>query len=670
MCSTPVLAKTITLQTPDTLSFIFSQPGSNPLSHLLRPSSVMDEDPLPNRYLKAPIHTNGVLQIPFHLLRATDLPSRWQLTLSTKRPHSITLYHDDIQQGWQRQAYRDTPTHKDGAAFGVHFSATLDLSAPLTLYELQIRSRWTTPIHIELTPLQESRNRESKVMLHHGIFAGISLSIIMLILLLGSFMREPSHRLHALFLLTLLLSYGGYSPLFSPFGTWLSSTIQVENMVAVSSVLTIMASLWLWDHLLNLTQFAPQLHRLMRAVAFAMALLLPLILYLLQQSHAVWIDLLQGISMILYGFALGYALVHRGLPHHARYVLLSATPLFVALIQQHAIGWGLWPLNKPVLLTLAEGILLHLVLSLAHIMFQLMRINKEKINAEQQRIMVARNAKALVENAVNQRTRDLEQTIQHLHQANFQALQAMHTERQLQKEQIGFFSMLSQEFHTPLKRIQQAVEQIHQRASMDAKSHDRLFRIQENTARLGRLIDRFLSDNPLKYGVLTLQQQPVKLGQLIHNTLARMDFELYEKRLKQHIPNQELELLVDREMMEVALRNILLNALRYAPKSTQVTLSVLANLAEDHVTIQVQDQGPGIKPEEIAQLGEMFYRTRTTQHISGTGLGLFIVRRVVEAHGGSLSFHSEPGQGTQVRFQLPIQGSLNPKSWHVANNRQ
>ncbi|MEG3641409.1 sensor histidine kinase [Magnetococcus sp. PR-3] len=664
------MAMPITIQDSTPHITINTQPSNGPEDTAFLLDLKNRLPPLPNRYLNQPIYTNGVLQIPIQIIHQGDIQPRWLLTIFAKRPKQLSLFRFDHKKGWQPVKSIKRITPKDGATFTHIFEAPLDFSdhkktnpPTLRIYELQVHSRWTTPIHAELTPLLSTRSHENEHALFYGLFLGLSFTLILLILLVGGIMRAPTFRLHALFLLTLFLSYSGSHHLHNPLNQSLPPQA-LESIIQIGSLLNFLTALWLWDHLLGLKHIASKWHLAYRSLVYLSALLLPAWLMVLQTTHTLWVDLLQILSIVLFFGTLFLAWRIKTIAPFDRLILLSSLPLYVGMSIHHTLIWGGIVFSHDIALSFALGWIIHLSLIFLIMALQLKQINDEKLTAQHQTLLLAKRSEAQMENVIRQRTQDLANTIEDLKQAKDQALQAMLQERSLQREQNQFITMLSKEFHAPLKRVQQKAEQIHHSTRMDTKSHERLFRIQENTARLGRLIDRFISSNPMKQGVLTLDQSPVQLGQLIHNTLARMDVDLYENRLVEHLPDQEMELLVDREMMEVALRNVLLNALRYSPKSKKVTLSVLFNQAQNHVMIEVQDQGKGMHPHELKQLGEMFYRTNTTQHLSGSGLGLFIVRRIVEAHGGSLIITSQPNLGTQVRFQLPIHAESLPKIWN------
>src|SRR5207244_5023253 len=128
---------------------------------------------------------------------------------------------------------------------------------------------------------------------------------------------------------------------------------------------------------------------------------------------------------------------------------------------------------------------------------------------------------------------------------------------------------------------------------------------------------------------------------------------------------KHIELLAEVEQIEMpqadALRrgqvldNVLSNAVKFTP--AEGTVSVRAFAEDTHAVVEVADTGMGIAPEDQARLFDRFFRTAAASNmaIPGTGLGLAIVKAIVDGHDGSISLASEPGRGTTVRLELPVQ---------------
>src|SRR5581483_5810896 len=105
-----------------------------------------------------------------------------------------------------------------------------------------------------------------------------------------------------------------------------------------------------------------------------------------------------------------------------------------------------------------------------------------------------------------------------------------------------------------------------------------------------------------------------------------------------------------------AVENLLSNALKFTPHGGRVDVRVVAE--PDAVVIRVADTGVGVPPEDVEHLFDRFFRASGTDGVPGAGLGLSIVKAIVDAHGGSVGVASEPGEGTTFELRLPRIGTL------------
>lgn len=176
--------------------------------------------------------------------------------------------------------------------------------------------------------------------------------------------------------------------------------------------------------------------------------------------------------------------------------------------------------------------------------------------------------------------------------------------------------------------------------------------LYQGLQRFQRLINDLLSVGRIEQGLFTVVRQPVNLAELAATAAAALQMPQFAVELE--LPD-ELIAEVDADRIEQALENLLTNAQRHAPDSP-VVLALRREQRDGSVwaMLSVQDQGPGIAPEIIPGLMQRFARGQRSR---GLGLGLYLARKIAEAHGGALTVESTLGKGTTFQLAIPIAGS-------------
>lgn len=231
----------------------------------------------------------------------------------------------------------------------------------------------------------------------------------------------------------------------------------------------------------------------------------------------------------------------------------------------------------------------------------------------------------------------------------------LEAQRELARMQDEFISTISHELRTPLGFIKGYVTTLmREDAQWDAGARAEFLRIiDEEADRLRELIDNLLDSSRLETGTLGMTREPTRVGPLIRDTTYRTQSAFPDMPLGLDIPDDLPVLYVDSTRISQVLDNLLSNAQKYAP-GAPVALRV--GLEPDRLRIEVHDQGPGIPAEHLPHLFERFYRVPDSQRsVRGTGLGLYICRKIIEAHGGEIGVESKAGSGTRFFFTLPIE---------------
>ena len=227
---------------------------------------------------------------------------------------------------------------------------------------------------------------------------------------------------------------------------------------------------------------------------------------------------------------------------------------------------------------------------------------------------------------------------------------------ELRRRQQNFLAAVSHEFKSPLASIQLAAETLVLR-SRDDDSKRLGSRILEDGERLLRMIDNLLDTTRLEEGRQRLTPQVTRLRAAASSSIAAIAGRAQASGVgvAQAVP-EDLALNVDPVVIETGLRNLLDNALKSCIASKGRSIRIEAARDEHAVTLAVSDDGLGFPPEEAAMIFEKFHRLgdELRRATPGTGLGLYIVKRLVELSGGTVHATSEgPGRGATVSMRWP-----------------
>lgn len=217
-----------------------------------------------------------------------------------------------------------------------------------------------------------------------------------------------------------------------------------------------------------------------------------------------------------------------------------------------------------------------------------------------------------------------------------------------------FLSLVSHELRTPLHHIKGFASTLLQEdVAWDPETQrDFLESINLEADRLADLVEKILHLSRLRAGMMPMDKTWWSVGDIVEAALEHYR-RVYKREVMLKVDEDLPPLFVDGREVALVLRNLLENAAKYSPPDGDITLGVRREKREIH--FWVEDQGPGIPPEEQEHIFEHFYRGRHHRRYSpGTGLGLAICRRIVEAHGGRIWVESSPGEGACFHFTLPI----------------
>ncbi len=223
----------------------------------------------------------------------------------------------------------------------------------------------------------------------------------------------------------------------------------------------------------------------------------------------------------------------------------------------------------------------------------------------------------------------------------------------LQEQREGFISVISHDLRNPLTVILGHGQALMRRGKAASPERDlqAVEGIVVSARRMNTMIQDLVDSVRLESGQLQIQKQPVALGPFVANLLARNGPAIEVGRIRTDIPAGIPPVHVDQDRLDRIMLNLLTNALKYSPPEADVW--VKASLADGDAVVSVIDQGVGIVGEDLPFIFDRFYQPREGRRPGGLGLGLYICKMLVEAHGGNIWVESELGRGSKFHFTLP-----------------
>jgi signal transduction histidine kinase len=235
---------------------------------------------------------------------------------------------------------------------------------------------------------------------------------------------------------------------------------------------------------------------------------------------------------------------------------------------------------------------------------------------------------------------------------------ALRAEARVRQEQDNFLALVSHQFKTPLASLQLSLETMAMRQLSQEQSRTLIDRMLSDLARMEAMVTQILESNRLERGRIDLKVEPIELSGAVGRVVSHLD----ERATKEKITisadiARGMYVMADPLALDVVVRNLLENAIAAVTPVGGGTISLTARKTNGEVELSVRDTGVGFRPADGARLFEKFTRLHPGGGSSyfGTGLGLYIVRRLMQLAGGRVSAHSEGvGQGAQFVLAWPV----------------
>lgn len=219
------------------------------------------------------------------------------------------------------------------------------------------------------------------------------------------------------------------------------------------------------------------------------------------------------------------------------------------------------------------------------------------------------------------------------------------------KSQSNMLHHVSHELRSPLARIQMAVGLVMQNPK---KMQSSLQRVELEAVRMEKMIAELLEIFRLESGMQKLQKTEVDLKALLAGIVSDVQFEKQDARIQLDMPDSQISIQGQLELLQRAIENVVRNAVKYGPVLGIVAIELLRSERTREVIIEIRDQGKGVEQQELEQIFRPFMRGRSASQIDGHGIGLAMTKHIVEAHGGFVKAANLSPFGFMVRIHLPL----------------
>jgi two-component system phosphate regulon sensor histidine kinase PhoR len=178
--------------------------------------------------------------------------------------------------------------------------------------------------------------------------------------------------------------------------------------------------------------------------------------------------------------------------------------------------------------------------------------------------------------------------------------------------------------------------------------------IDQQIARLNRLVQDILDTDRIEAGKLTIQSEPISVFPLVQQVVEQIRARSARRTIHMHDKPGLPMVYADRDRIAEVITNLMDNADKYSPPKGDIFVELGANQSE--VIFSIRDTGPGVSDEDLERIFDKFYRTDSSdsQTAYGYGLGLYVCRQLVEAQGGHIWAENYPGGGLMFSFSLPV----------------
>ncbi len=564
-------------------------------------------------------YTHAAIWVRFSLQRARGGPDDWVVKVSPNWLDDVKVYSGDSGRG------RLLAEVGDLHPFSARAVKISQLAFPVTLgdapqtYYLRIKTHGPVPLLLNAWQKPGLEKNEAERTIFYLVFSGGVGVMVLMALVFWAWIRGVIYFLYAVFLLGIssaLFAFQGYgSSLFFP-----DSAVWADRFTDIAACVFMSTAALFVSRLFEYETYSPAVARLLDVSAVVFAAPIPLIMMGEIGQAIWWVETLGVLLTIFNNFFIAWIIFRCRAYQHA----FSATAFFLvntSWIFYGGVNLGFIHLQH----WTSEGALVQF--------FQIINL-------------------VLLSIAVAARAIQIELQLKHEQQNALSALKIAEKALEERTRQQEFVAVISHEFRTPLAVIGAVSHALAVSPSgQDERVKTSMGKVGKAVHRLSALIENILLDDALEMNATQAGKDFFDLKELIEGvgSLGSPD---EDSRLLVNVPDAPLFFAGNRARIEMALRNIVQNAVKYSDRNRVV--EVRCHLLDGRLAVDVMNAGRPIPRSEQGSLFERYFRGVQSSRISGSGLGLHISRTIARQHGGDVVLLSSDARGTVFRLSLPL----------------
>lgn len=583
------------------------------------------------------------LRLPASFPHDVGIPP-WMLQLGPLYLNHVDIYTISARR-MRHMAYGDSDATGPRPYRGREFMVPLDFDNgdTLTVY-LRIRTSSATTLDGTISPAFTAIDTLSAHSLWLGTYIGIALAMMVANLIYGLWLRDKSALSYCAHVVTLAGVAGGRFNILADLMPAPWAALLANGTHNISTALAITTTTVMTNIMLNMRANFPRLYWLSWPLGIVPGLIaVPLALFPHDITLISPLFNVLAIIVMVQNYACTLIMAVRG-NRVAQLMAVSFSPSTVASVIGVFSRLKIVPYNAALEDWFQVAGALNLILMNTAIAYRIRHLERDRQSALSSALNASQSVAKRAKEQITLRTRELATS-------NAKLNQALTAERRAVKEKLQFIDMISHEYRTPVAILRTAIDvlSLHGGGMPPGVPANLFGRMGQAVRRLVDIIEVGLRAEPPDTTTEALLRTSVDLAIVVEDAVSAAQEEYPDRVITVEGP-ETLPLHGDPALLTAAVTHLLQNALRYSPPATAVQVEIVA--LDEGAQVRITDQGIGIPAADREHVFQKFTRLPQTQHIPGTGMGLFLARRIAELHKGGayIDPHHTGGCRTILQF--------------------